>query len=67
MQLLSISKQKQREWADDCYSMSVHIIFTQMIVKKGIKQFKERAVAAILKEFEQLHDMTMFIRVCTND
>ena len=63
MQYLSVSKQKQCEWADDCYRTAVNVMWTQMSVKQGIKQFKERDVDAIFKENKQLHDMNTFGRV----
>ena len=34
-----------------------------MHASRGIKLFKERAVAALLKEYKQLHDMSVFGRV----
>ena len=40
-------------------------MFTQMSAKQGIKNFKERAVASIFKEYKQLHDINTFGRVCT--
>ena len=64
IQFLSISKQKQREWDDECYRTDVNVMFTQMSAKQGIKQFKERAVDAIIKEYKQVHDMNTFGRVC---
>ena len=36
------------------YSTACEVMFTQMNAKKGIKQFGERAVAAMFKEYEQL-------------
>ena len=38
------------------------IMFTQISSKQVIKEFKERAVASIVKEYKQLHDMTTFGR-----
>ena len=67
MQFLSISKQKLHEWAGDCYRTAVNVMFTQMSEKKGIKQFKELAVAAIVKDYKKLHDMSTFVRVCPED
>ena len=62
-----ISKQKQREWADDCYRVAVNVMFTKISAKQRIKQFKERAVATIFIECKQLHDMKIFGRVCNED
>ena len=42
-------------------------MFTQMSEKQVIEKFKEQVMAAIVKEYKQLHDMTMFVRVCTDD
>ena len=67
MQFLSISKQKKREWDDDCYRTSENVMFTQMSAKQGIKQFKERAMAVIVKEYKQLHEIDTFGRVCPED
>ena len=39
-------------------------MFTQMSEKQVIEKFKEQVMAAIVKEYKQLHDMTMFGRVC---
>ena len=49
MQFLLIYKQKQCEWDDDCYRTAVNVMFAQMSAIQGIKQFKERAMAAIVK------------------
>jgi hypothetical protein len=38
----------------------VETCFTQMSAKKGIRTYGERAVAAMLKEYKQLHDMAVF-------
>ena len=57
MHFLLISQLKQREWADDFYRTAVNFMFTQMSAKQGIKIFKERAVAAIVKDYKQLHDI----------
>ena len=46
---VSISKQKQLKWADDCYRTAVNVIFTQISAKQGIKQFKEQTVSTIVK------------------
>ena len=35
------------------------VLFTQMSAKKGIKKFGERAVAAMIKEFKQIHEGPM--------
>ena len=36
------------------------LIFTQMIAKKGIEEFGDVAIQAILKEYRQLHDLNVF-------
>jgi len=36
------------------YSMACDVMFTQMSAKKGIKMFGERAIAALLKEYNQM-------------
>ena len=35
------------------------VLFVQMLAKKGIKQFGERAVAAMIKGFTQIHNGPM--------
>jgi len=35
------------------------VLFTQMSAKRGIKKFGERAVAAMIKEFKQIHEEPM--------
>jgi hypothetical protein len=35
-------------------------MFTQMSTTKGLKHFKERAVAALIKEYTQLDNMNVF-------
>jgi len=35
------------------------VLFTQMSAKKGIKKFGERAIAAMIKEFKQIHEGPM--------
>ena len=64
MRFLSISKHKQCEWDYECYRTAVKIMFIQMSTKQGIKQFKERAIDEIVKEYKQLHYMNTFGRVC---
>ena len=39
-------------------------MFTLMSAKQRIKQFNERAMADIVKEYKQLHEMNMFGRLC---
>ena len=58
---------KQREWSDDRYRTPVNVMFAQMSEKQGIKMFKEQAVAAIVKEYKQLHNMNTFGGVCPED
>ena len=36
------------------FTKTIDVMFTQMSVKRGIKLFKERAVAAMIKELTQL-------------
>ena len=62
-----ISQQKQREWGDECYRTAVKVVFTQISEKQGIKKLKERYVAAIVKEYKQLHEMNTFGIVCPED
>ena len=38
-----------------------------MSSKKGIKHFKERALAAIVKDYKQQHDMNTFVIVCPQE
>ena len=45
------------------YSIAVNVMFNQMHASKGIKMFREKAVAAILKEYKQLNDMCVLGRI----
>jgi len=45
------------------YSIALNVMFNQMHASKGIKMFKEKAVAAILKEYKQLNDMSVLGRI----
>lgn len=44
-------------------SMAVNVMFNQMTATKGIKMFGERAIAAMVKEYHQLHDMKVVGRI----
>ena len=48
------------------YSQAVDVIFNQIHASKGIKLFKEKAVAAIFKEYKQLNDMCVLGRTDYN-
>ena len=41
--------------------------FSQMSAKKGIKVFSEKAVAALIKEYQQLHDKSVFEQIKKED
>ena len=41
------------------YSIACNVMFTQMSAKKGIKMFGERAIAALLKEYNQMDKCPM--------
>ena len=45
------------------YSKAVNVLFNQMTAAKGIKLFGETAVAAIFKEYKQLHDLEVMGRI----
>ena len=46
---------------ESLHSKGIEVCFlAQMSIKKGIKTFGKRAVTAMLKEYEQLDDMTVF-------
>jgi len=45
------------------YSTAVGICFNQMTAKKGIKLFREKAVAAMFKEYKQLDDLNVLGRL----
>ena len=40
-----------------------NFLFTQMNAEEGIKRFGDKAIAALLKEFAQLHDLNVFTAV----
>ena len=52
MQFLPISRQKLCTWDDDFYRKAVHVMFTETSAKKLIKQYNDRAVADIIKEYK---------------
>lgn len=54
-----ISRATQRH----LYTRADNFMFNQMYASRGIKLLKERAVAALLKEYKQLHNMSVFGRV----
>ena len=64
---MSITKQEQCDWYDECYRMAVNVMFTKMSAKQVIKHFKELDVASIVKEYKQLNDTNTFGRVCLED
>ena len=52
VQFTSIGENKEREWSNNCLRISTDVISTQISAKKGIKLFKERAVASTVKKYE---------------
>jgi len=62
-QFIGISNHKEKQWSSECYKIAVDVMFTQMSAGKGIKQFGERTIAAMFKEYNQLNDLTVFGRV----
>jgi KUP system potassium uptake protein len=56
-------KQEEQPSMDECHRIAVNVMFAQMSAAKGIKLFGERAVAAMFKEYNQLHDMSVFGKV----
>ena len=54
VQFTSIGENKEREWSHYCPRIDMNLVFTQISEKKGIKIFKQCAVADILKQFKQL-------------
>ena len=53
------TQQRMYVWAAD-------VIFNQMHASKGIILFKQKAVVAILEEYKQLNDMSVFERISYN-
>ena len=45
---------KIEKTSNNLFTKTIDVMFTQMSVKRGIKLFKERAVAAMIKELTQL-------------
>mmetsp|Transcript_1239 Transcript_1239/g.1759 ORF Transcript_1239/g.1759 Transcript_1239/m.1759 type:complete len:407 (-) Transcript_1239:1408-2628(-) len=64
--LTDVHDEETTEVKGDMFSKVVHVTFTQMSAKKGIKEFGERAIAAVLKEYRQLHDKQVFERIRKN-
>ena len=50
---------KERD-IDNHYKIAVNVMLTQMTANRGIKNFGEKAVAAILKEYDQLNKLNVF-------
>ena len=48
---------------NETFNEVCNFMFTQMTADQGIKQYGELAVAALMKEFAQLDDMNVFVRV----
>ena len=59
VQFTSIGENKELEWSHDCLRIATNIMFTKIPENKGIKLFKERAVASIFKEYKQLDYMNV--------
>ena len=59
LQLASIGENKEREWSHDCTRIDTNVMFTKIPAKKGIKLFKERTVASIVKEYIKLYNMNV--------
>ena len=52
--LIKKEDNKQQKYLENYMKVTVDVMFTQMSAKRGIKLFKERAVAAMVKELTQL-------------
>lgn len=63
MQFMSFDKQSTYTTGRKMRSETVNFIFNQMTASKGIKLFKELAVAALLKEYKQLNNMPVLGRI----
>ena len=54
------AKEKKENLGEKCvYKRLVNVLFTQVSAKEGIKRWGEEAIAAIMKELNQLHDGAM--------
>ena len=60
--MLNINKKSGFRGCRELASMAVNMMFNQMTATKGIKIFGERAVAAMVKEYQQLNDMMVIGR-----
>ena len=47
------------EKKDSYFHEAIGVMFTQMAAKEGIKQFGEKAIAAMVKELKQLNNGAM--------
>ena len=54
------SKERKYEWFTKLKDIAVNVCFTQMSARKGIQQFGQLAVTAMLKEYKQLDDLLVF-------
>ena len=60
MQKGMASEERQYEWFTRLKDIAVNACFTQMSARKGIQQFGQLAVAAMLKEYKQLDNLLVF-------
>jgi hypothetical protein len=59
-QFASVDQRNEVTSADDCYNITVNVVFTQMSATKGIKIYGERALTAMFTEYEQLENLEVF-------
>ena len=58
-QLLMLKNNNITENKDSYFDKAIGVMFTQMSAKEGIKQFGEKAIAAMVKELKQLNNGAM--------
>ena len=60
VQLAQLVVNEDRPKLTEAHKHIVNFMFNQMSAKKGFKQFGTKAVAAMIKEYNQLNDMKVF-------
>ena len=59
-QLLMLKNNNITEKKDSYFHKAIGIMFTQMSAKEGIKQFGEKAIAAMVKELKQSNNGAIY-------
>jgi hypothetical protein len=64
---IQMEMKENKEELKETFPQVVNVCFTQMSANKGIKAYGKKAVATMLKEYKQLHEMAVFAPQNHND